>query len=104
MKKFSLIASFALFFVLGTFLFSFSASAYIDPSAMTYIVQLVVGIVIACSAGIAFNFRRIKRKFKKQDKPQEDYRQQEVVNFDNDAEFDDSHLDDNELNKMNGTK
>ena len=38
-------------------------SAYIDPSAMTYIIQLVAGMAIAAGAAFGFYFRKIKRAF-----------------------------------------
>lgn len=69
MKKLMNLAVFTLFFGLGAVLFSLTANAYIDPSAMTYIVQILVGIVIAGGAAFAFYFKRIsrwfQRKFKK---------------------------------------
>ena len=104
MKKINSIAAFAWFFILGTFLFSVTASAYIDPSAMTYIVQIIVGIVIACSAAIALFFRKVKRKLRREAKPQDDHKEQEPVDFENDEEFDDSHLTDSEINDLNDKK
>lgn len=104
MKKVYSIASFAWFFILGTFLFSVTASAYIDPSAMTYIVQIVVGIVIASSAAIALFFRKVKRKLRKEEKPQEDHKEQEPVDFEDDDEFDDSQLSDDDMKVLNGKK
>lgn len=95
MKKSSVIVSFAAFFALGMAFFSNQASAYIDPSAMTYIVQLVVGIVIAGGTAFAFFFKRIKRKFRKDDSEIENYDKQEDVVFDNDDEFDIDKIDDN---------
>jgi len=59
MKKFT----FCLTIFTTTLLFSNISYAYIDPSAMTYIIQLVVGIVIACGASLTFLFSKIKRKF-----------------------------------------
>jgi hypothetical protein len=46
------------------------AFAYIDPSAMTYMIQLVAGIVIAGSAAAGFYLRKFKKlfNFKKDDK------------------------------------
>lgn len=65
MKKLMNLAVFTLFFGLGAVLFSLTANAYIDPSAMTYIVQILVGIVIAGGAAFAFYFKRISRWFQK---------------------------------------
>lgn len=56
-------AQFIYFFGFGLMLFSVTALAYIDPSAMTYMIQLVAGIAIAAGAGASYYFRRIKRKF-----------------------------------------
>lgn len=39
-----------------------AVSTYIDPSAMTYMIQLVAGIFIAAGAGFAFYFRKLKRR------------------------------------------
>ena len=39
-----------------------AVSAYIDPSAMTYMIQLAAGIFIAAGAGFAFYFRKLKRR------------------------------------------
>ena len=36
--------------------------AYIDPSVMTYLIQAVVGIVIAIGAGAGLYFRKAKKK------------------------------------------
>lgn len=60
MKK---VLSFAYFFFFASLLCSVTALAYIDPSAMTYMVQLIAGIAIAAGAGASFYFRKIKRKF-----------------------------------------
>lgn len=102
MKKVKLAASFALFFLLGTFFFSSTANAYIDPSAMTYIVQVIVGIVIACGAAIGFYLKKIKRVFKKEDKPVENHTEQVPSSFENDDEFDDSKLTAEEIDQLNG--
>ncbi|MPN52799.1 hypothetical protein SDC9_200462 [bioreactor metagenome] len=102
MKKISGVSLFLLFFILGTFLFSTAASAYIDPSAMTYIVQVIVGIIIASGAAIGFYFKKIKRKLKKEDKPQEIDLALESENFENDEEFDINRLTEEEVNQLNG--
>ena len=44
-------------------LFSVNAAAYIDPSAMTYIIQIIAGVAIAAGAAFGFYFRKIKRAF-----------------------------------------
>ena len=61
-KVISFICS-SLFFVIGFELaFSINASAYIDPSVMTYAIQAIAGIAIAVGAGIGIYFRKIKKK------------------------------------------
>lgn len=62
MKK---ILKFLYFFICGVLLFSVTASAYIDPSAMTYIIQLVAGVAIAAGAAAGFYFRKARRMFSK---------------------------------------
>ena len=39
-------------FALGMLLFGANASAYIDPSVMTYLIQAVAGVVIAVGAAV----------------------------------------------------
>lgn len=39
-------------------------AAYIDPSSMTYLIQIIAGVVIAAGAGIGFYWKRIKRHFR----------------------------------------
>lgn len=46
-------------------LLTVSSAAYIDPSAMTYIIQIIAGVVIAAGAAFGFYWRRIKRFFAK---------------------------------------
>ena len=58
MKK---ILSFLFFFVTSLIFCTTYAFAYIDPSAMTYLIQIIAGIVIAAGAPIGFYWRRIKR-------------------------------------------
>ena len=58
MKKFWLILNlFCLSVILST-----SASAYLDPSVMTYAIQIVAGIVVAAGAVIGIWWRRAKKK------------------------------------------
>lgn len=56
------ILAFLYFFICASLLFSVTALAYIDPSAMTYIIQLVAGVAIAAGAAFSFYFRKLKRK------------------------------------------
>ena len=62
MKK---LLAFLTFFILSMVLCITYAFAYIDPSAMTYIVQIVAGAVIAIGAAFGFYWRRIKRAVRK---------------------------------------
>ncbi len=65
MKK---LLSFIWFFVFAMLLFSVTAFAYIDPSAMTYIIQIIAGAAIAAGAAFGYYFRKIKRVFSKHKK------------------------------------
>lgn len=56
---------FLYFFMFTSLLCSVTAFAYIDPSAMTYIIQLIAGIAIAAGAGAGYYLRRLKRRFSK---------------------------------------
>lgn len=44
------------------FLFSSTAFAYIDPSVMTYTIQIVAGIAVAVGAVVSVYWRRAKKK------------------------------------------
>ena len=51
------------FFFVGAFLmFGLSVNAYIDPSVVTYTIQVGAGIVIAIGAVIGIYFRKAKKK------------------------------------------
>lgn len=106
MKKLKIAFTFSLFFVLGMVFFSSNSNAYIDPSAMTYIVQVVAGIVIAGGAAFAFYFKKIKRKIKKSvsNTKTEDYDTREDVEYDDDDEFDDSFLDEDDFDESDTQK
>ena len=41
---------------------------YLDPSAMTYLIQVVAGVIIAASTSIGILFYKLKRKFSKKKK------------------------------------
>lgn len=58
-KKLLLIFFFAVSFM---FLYSENVHAYIDPSVMTYAIQIIAGIVIALGAFLGVYFRKIKKK------------------------------------------
>lgn len=54
---------FRMFLIGGTMVaLSTEASAYLDPSVMTYTIQVVAGIVVAVGAGIGVYWRRAKKK------------------------------------------
>lgn len=44
------------------FLFSTSASAYIDPSTTTFVIQAVAGVAIAIGAAVVVYWRKAKKK------------------------------------------
>lgn len=51
------------FFVVGLMLtFSTTAFAYLDPSVMTYAIQVVAGVIVAVGAVIGIYWRRAKKK------------------------------------------
>ncbi|MBR5370832.1 MAG: hypothetical protein IK130_01320 [Oscillospiraceae bacterium] len=52
------------------FLQAMLPSAYIDPATTTYIIQIVVGAVVAVGAVVGIFWSKIKRLFKKS-KPEE---------------------------------
>lgn len=41
------------------------ASAYIDPSTTTFIVQAAIGLAVAIAAGFSIHWRRAKKKINK---------------------------------------
>ena len=43
-------------------MFGLNANAYIDPSVMTYMIQVVAGIVVAIGAVVGVYFRKTKKK------------------------------------------
>lgn len=55
--------SFLYYFVCASLFFSVTALAYIDPSAMTYIIQIIAGVAIAAGAAFSFYFRKLRRRF-----------------------------------------
>lgn len=51
------------FFTVGMMLtFSTTAFAYLDPSVMTYTIQVVAGVVVAVGAVIGIYWRKAKKK------------------------------------------
>lgn len=63
MKKFIRGVFFTLLLALSAMLaFGVNAAAYVDPSVMTYLIQVVAGVVIAIGAVVGIYFRRAKKK------------------------------------------
>ena len=52
-------------FSAGMLLFGLNANAYIDPSAATYLIQVIAGIVFAAAAVLGIYFRKAKKKINK---------------------------------------
>ena len=69
MKK---LLTFLAFFALAMLMCMQTALAYIDPSAMTFIIQIIAGVVIAAGAAIGFYWRRLKRAVSKRKNKEED--------------------------------
>ena len=69
MKK---IFAFLAFFILAMIMFVQTAFAYIDPSAMTFIIQIIAGVVIAAGAAVGFYWRRLKLAVSKRKHKDED--------------------------------
>lgn len=94
MKKLLNVFTFVLFFVLGMLAFSVPASAYIDPSAMSFAFSAIVSVVVVSGAAFGFYFNKLKRKLKgkKDDIPKSISTSNEVI--EDNGEFDD--LDDAE--------
>lgn len=84
---------FLYFFFFTGLLCSVTAFAYIDPSAMTYIIQLIAGIAIAAGAGIGYYLRRLKRKFSKHGKSSSHAAQYTDADDDDDIGYGDYELD-----------
>jgi hypothetical protein len=60
----NLVLAFALF-VFCQFLLLANGAAYLDPSTMTYVIQIVAGAVIAGGTAVAVFWHKIKRFFKR---------------------------------------
>ena len=58
---------------------------YIDPSSMTYLIQIIAGIVIAAGAGLAFYWKRIKRFFRNKQNPDQNSQQNAAGSADSDS-------------------
>lgn len=62
--KLKKVLKFLYFFVFSMMLFSTYAFAYLDPSTMTYAIQVVAGVFIAAGAFIGIYWHKIKRTLK----------------------------------------
>ena len=70
-----------------------TVSAYIDPSAMTYMIQLVAGVAIAAGAGLSFYLRKLKRRFSKSRSSRAAVRSYAIDDDDDDTGYGDYELD-----------
>ena len=71
------------------FLFSTSACAYIDPSVMTYTIQIVAGVAVAIGAVAGIYWRRAKKKVQQKlgiDENAKKEVEEDIVAFDDDKE------------------
>ena len=65
MKKFSGLIKFTYFFTCWWIILSINAHAYIDPSAVTYIIQAVAAVFIALGALVAIKYLPFSKKIQK---------------------------------------
>lgn len=49
-------------FVVAMMMFGVTANAYIDPSVMTYVIQIAAGVVVAIGAVAGVYIRKAKKK------------------------------------------
>lgn len=56
------VCEFVFFFTAFFFMFGLSVNAYIDPSVVTYTIQVGAGIVIAIGAVVGIYYRKAKKK------------------------------------------
>lgn len=54
-------------------IFTKECYAYLDPSAMTYVIQIVSGIAIALATSIGIFFYKLKRFFKNKKEEKKEY-------------------------------
>ncbi len=71
MTKLQKVLGFTYFSVCGMMLFSTYAFAYIDPGAMTYLVQIIAGVFIGGGAILGVYWNRLKRKVRGKDKEED---------------------------------
>ncbi|MBQ9519562.1 MAG: hypothetical protein IJR59_06690 [Firmicutes bacterium] len=58
---------FIFYFTGMMFIFTQNCYAYIDPASTSYIIQIAVGIAIACGTAFGIAWNKLKRKFKNKD-------------------------------------
>lgn len=66
-----------------------NASAYLDPSVMTYTVQVVAGVVVAAGAVIGIYWRKAKRKVQNKlgiDEDTKKEREEDIIPFSDENE------------------
>jgi len=65
MKRFSALVLLTLYCVFCMVMTPSQASAYIDPSTTTFIIQAAVGLVVAIAAGVSIYWRKARKKISK---------------------------------------
>ena len=65
MKRLSSLFLLTLYCVFCMVMTPTQASAYIDPSTTTFIIQAAVGLVVAIAAGFSIYWRKAKKKINK---------------------------------------
>lgn len=83
------VANFLFFFECGMIMMMKPVHAYIDPSAVTYIIQAVAGVVIAIGALLTIFRHKIAAFFKKNKKEEK-----KEIHFTDDEELKDSETED----------
>lgn len=94
--KINKLLSLLVFSILTMLLFSVTTFAYIDPSAMTYLIQIVAGVAIAATAAFGFYWRRIKRFFSKRKKDTQSDDFDYELDDDDDEGYDDYEMDEDD--------
>ena len=81
------------FYFTMTVLLPMSVSlAYLDPSSMTFVIQVVAGIVIAVGTVFGFYFKRIRRYFRNKKKAKENLEETVVTPVSTDENDDASKM------------
>ncbi|MCI8501088.1 MAG: hypothetical protein HFJ85_02500 [Oscillospiraceae bacterium] len=81
------------FYFTMTVLLTMSVSlAYLDPSSMTFVIQVVAGIVIAVGTVFGFYFKRIRRYFRNKKKAKENLEETVVTPVSTDENDDASKM------------